>query len=141
MKVISGALLLTALLTGCNTYNGAYQQPNYNYSAYPGYYSQEPTEVGPVDVYGNNYDPKSVTNQYGKYGSPYSTYSATNPYTTRAPKMYDSKGRYRGKLSSNPYDADSVSNPYGKYGSPYSPTSITNPYSSQHEPIYIVPQD
>ena len=64
------------------------------------------------------------------YGSPYSNSSATNPYTTNAPKIYDKQGNYRGRLSKNPYDPESVSNPYGRYGSPYSSDSINNPYGA-----------
>ncbi len=86
----------------------------------------------------NRLDPRSVTNPYGAYGSPYSPTSATNPYTTTAPKLYGQDGKYLGKLSANPYDPDSTSNPYGRYGSPYSPTSVTNPYGvygSPHSPL------
>ncbi len=79
---------------------------------------------------GSPYATNSINNPYGKYGSPYSNQSATNPYATDAPKLYDSQGNYRGKLSSNPYDPDSISNPYGKYGSPYSSDSINNPYGA-----------
>lgn len=79
---------------------------------------------------GSQYDPKSVNNPYGQYGSPYSNKSANNPYATDAPKLYDSQGNYRGKLSTNQYDPDSVSNPYGRYGSPYSADSINNPYGA-----------
>ena len=79
---------------------------------------------------GSQYDPNSVTNPYGKYGSQYSNKSANNPYATEAPKLYDSQGNYRGKLSSNQYDPDSVSNPYGRYGSRYSADSINNPYGA-----------
>ena len=52
---------------------------------------------------------------------------AACPYATDAPKLYDSQGNYRGKLSANPYDADSTSNPNG----------TGNPYSSNK--IYVVP--
>src|SRR5690606_17503892 len=76
------------------------------------------------------YNANSVNNPYGTYGSQASSKSATNPYATDAPKLYDSAGNYRGKLSSNPYDADSVSNPYGRYGSKYSADSINNPYGA-----------
>jgi hypothetical protein len=92
---------------------------------------------------GNPYNPNSITNPYGPYGSPYSNQSATNPYATDAPKLYDSKGKYLGRLSANPYDPDSTSNPYGRYGSPYSADSINNPYGAGNPhnsaPIYIVP--
>jgi hypothetical protein len=93
----------------------------------------------------NEYNSNSTSNQYGQYGSEYgngvnnpysnsgsaySNTSANNPYATDAPKLYDSDGNYRGKLSSNQYDPESVSNPYGKYGSQYSPDSINNPYGA-----------
>jgi len=79
---------------------------------------------------GNPFLPNSITNEVGRYGSPYSNQSATNPYATDAPRLYDQQGNYRGKLSTNPYDADSTSNPYGRYGSPYSQDSINNPYGA-----------
>jgi hypothetical protein len=79
---------------------------------------------------GSPYDANSINNKHGKYGSPYSSKSSTNPYTTDAPKLYDRQGNYRGKLSNNPYDADSTSNPYGRYGSPHSSDSINNPYGA-----------
>ena len=107
----------------------------------------------------NQFDPNSLSNPYGagspyktdglmnpysEYGSPYSNKSWKNPHATDTPKLYDSDGNYRGKLSSNPYDSDSTSNPYGKYGSPYSPDSINNPYGVgspySNKPIYVVPQ-
>jgi len=69
-------------------------------------------------------------NPFGRYGGPYSNDSATNPYATNPPKLYDSEGNYRGKLSAKPYDPESVSNPYGRYGSPYSADSINNPYGA-----------
>jgi hypothetical protein len=82
--------------------------------------------------YGSNsrYGSNSVNNPYSKYGSPYSSQSANNPYATDAPKLYDSQGNYRGKLSTNQYDPDSISNPYGRYGSKYSSESINNPYGA-----------
>ncbi len=79
---------------------------------------------------GSPYNENSINNPNGEFGSPYSNKSATNPYATDAPKLYDADGRYRGRLSANPYDADSTSNPYGRYGSRYSPDSINNPYGA-----------
>jgi hypothetical protein len=67
---------------------------------------------------GNPYDPNSINNRYGQYGSRFSNQSANNPYATNAPKLFDDEGNYRGRLSSNPYDPDSVSNSYGHYGRP-----------------------
>jgi hypothetical protein len=82
-------------------------------------------------------------NPYSQYGSKYSNKSWTNPYATDAPKLYDSQGNYRGKLSTNRFDPDSVSNPYGRYGNPYSPDSVRNPYGAGNPysstPIYVVP--
>ena len=80
--------------------------------------------------HGSEHSSDSINNPYGEYGSPYSNKSATNPYATDAPKLYDSNGNYRGKLSANPYDPDSTSNPYGRYGSKYSSDSINNPYGA-----------
>lgn len=79
---------------------------------------------------GNPSNPNSINNQFGQFGSPYSPNSVTNPYATKTPKLYDSEGNYRGKLSANPYDPGSVSNPYGRYGSRYSPVSINNPFGA-----------
>ncbi|EAQ96928.1 hypothetical protein [Congregibacter litoralis] len=79
---------------------------------------------------GSPFESNSINNAYGRYGSPYSNQSATNPYATQAPKLYDSQGNYRGKLSANPYDPESVSNPYGRYGNPNSVDSINNPYGA-----------
>lgn len=95
-----------------------------------GTYSVNPYAPGSVAAPGSQYNSNSVTNPYGVYGSPYSNKSATNPYATEAPKLYDSRGNYRGKLSANPYDPESVSSPYGRYGSRYSSESINNPYGA-----------
>lgn len=93
---------------------------------------------------GSRYKADGLMNPYSQYGSRYSNKSWRNPYATDAPKLYDSKGKYRGRLSSNPYHPDSTSNPYGRYGSKYSPDSINNPYGAgnpySQKPIYVVPQ-
>jgi hypothetical protein len=94
---------------------------------------------------GSPYKSDGLMNPYSRYGSEYSNESWKNPYATNAPKLYDSDGNYRGRLSSNPYDADSTSNPYGRYGSEYSSDSINNPYGAGNpyssSEIYVVPQD
>ena len=99
----------------------------------------------------NSYDLDSVSNPYGRYGSPYgntinnpyspygSPYSATsvhNPYATgsSSPILIGADGKYLGRLNANKYDPKSVSNPYGPYGSPYSPDSINNPYGKYGSP-------
>ena len=79
---------------------------------------------------GSPFKPDGLNNPFSPYGSPFSNHSATNPYATDAPRLYDQEGNYRGKLSTNPYDPDSTSNPYGRYGSPFSPDSINNPFGA-----------
>ena len=86
----------------------------------------QPNSIGNVYGAGSSHNPNSINNPYGRYGSPYSPYSATNPYATDAPRLYNSQGNYRGNLSNNPYDSDSISNPNGRYGSEFSPDSINN---------------
>lgn len=125
MKYFSRTLSVGFLLLTASVIVNA-QQHLGNLSANP--YGQKSTS-NPYGG-GNPYDSKSVSNPYGQYGSEYSNKSANNPYATDAPKLYDSQGNYRGKLSSNPYDPDSTSNPYGRYGSKYSPDSIKNPYGA-----------
>lgn len=46
----------------------------------------------PYGRYGSPYSPDSINNPYGKYGSPYSPYSVSNPYTSNAPKIYAPTG-------------------------------------------------
>jgi len=41
--------------------------------------------ANPYGRYGSPYSPDSVTNPYGRYGSPYSPESATNPYAVTPP--------------------------------------------------------
>jgi len=93
---------------------------------------------------GSPYKADGINNPYSQYGSSYSNKSANNPYATDAPKLYNSNGQYRGRMSTNPYHPDSTSNPYGRYGSPYSRDSINNPYGAGNhyntDPIWVVPQ-
>lgn len=114
----------------------------------------------------NHYDPDSISNSYGTYGSrysdgiqnPYSSYrsrysptSPINPYAIDTPRIYASDGTYLGKLSSNRYDPESIFNPYGiygnkygnnlmnkygVYGSRYSSQSWRNPYATDTPSIY-----
>jgi len=77
---------------------------------------------------GNRFNLNSINNEFGKYGSKFSSYSHRNPFATNTPKLYDSQGNYRGKLSSNPFDLDSISNPFGRYGNRFSPDSPDNPF-------------
>jgi hypothetical protein len=54
-----------------------------NYSA--NHYDQSST-ANPYGA-GKPYDPNSINNRYGQYGSPYSNRSVNNPYATDAPKL------------------------------------------------------
>ena len=67
---------------------------------------------------GSPFAPNGINNPFSPYGSPFSNQSATNPFATDAPRLYDQQGKYRGKLSANPYGA----------GSPYRSDSPTNSY-------------
>jgi hypothetical protein len=70
---------------------------------------------------GNPFDPNSIRNPTGRYGSPYSSNSVTNPFATHAPLLYDQNGNYRGRLTANPNDPESISNPNSPYFSPSLP--------------------
>ena len=63
----------------------------------------------------NLFKSAGINNSYSPYGRPFSNRSATNPFATDTPRLYD-RQNHRGKLNMNPYDPDSVSNPYGRYG-------------------------
>jgi len=111
--------------------------PAANADEYLGKLSENPygtdSTSNPYGTHGSEHSPDSINNRYGQYGSEYSNQSPNNPYASNPPKLYDSQGNYRGKLSSSPYDSESVSNPYGRYGSEYSPDSINNPYGAGSE--------
>ena len=51
----------------------------------------DPNSVNnPYGQYGSKYSPDSIRNPYGTYGSPYSPYSGTNPYAkgNQSPQIY-----------------------------------------------------
>jgi len=79
---------------------------------------------------GSPFNPNGLNNPFSPYGSPFSNQSATGPFVTDAPRMYDQQGNYRVKLSANLYDPDLTSIPYGRYGSSFSPDSINSPYGA-----------
>ena len=62
----------------------------------PRIYAPDGTYLGKLNA--NRFDPESVSNPYGMYGSPYSTKSINNPYG-----MYGS-----------PYSTQSARNPFGQ---------------------------
>lgn len=116
--------------------------PRYNSSVNLGSSSNTNSLSNPYGA-GSKYKTDGLLNPYSEFGSKYSNKSWNNPYATDAPKLYNERGEYRGKLGGNKYDPDSTSNPYGRYGSKYSPDSINNPYGAGNpyssETIYVVP--
>jgi len=143
---IAGAALAGAA-AGTTYYQNSYPQPvryQPSYSVQSTQYSQpahpvflgkfnsnpyDPDSVNnPYGVYGSKYSYQSINNPYGPYGSRFSSESVNNPYATNTPVLYSNDGVYLGKLSSNRFDPDSVSNPYSIYGSRFSSQSINNPY-------------
>ena len=49
----------------------------------------DPNSVSnPYGTYGSKYSPKSINNPYSKWGSKYSPYSVTNPYAISSPKLF-----------------------------------------------------
>jgi hypothetical protein len=120
MKTALSIALLVAMTSGA----GAQYLGNYSANR------NDPNSTGNAFGAGSAYNPNSINNPHGRYGSIHSNSSANNSYATDAPKLYDSEGNYRGRLSSNPYDPDSISNPFGRYGSRFSPDSVNNPYGA-----------
>ena len=77
----------------------------------------------PLGRYGSPLSPDSVNNPLGRYGSSISPDSPFNPLATNPPQLYQN-GQYKGDWSANPYDPNSVFNPVSPYSQPYS----INPY-------------
>lgn len=48
---------------------------------------------------GSAFKPDGINNPYSPCGSPFTNQSATNPFATEAPRLYDQQGHYRGKLA------------------------------------------
>ena len=68
-----------------------------NLSANPYLYESTANPLGK----GSLFAPNGIHNPVSPYGSPFSSQSATNPFATEAPRLYDQQGHYRGKLSAN----------------------------------------
>lgn len=60
------------------------------YAAPPYIVSQDGKYLGTLD---GQYDPESVNNPYGRYGSKYSPDSANNPYAISPPRIVGPHGR------------------------------------------------
>lgn len=89
MKLVSSAILIASLAVpmAAQAYNGLPSSPKI--------YSSDGRYLGNANA--NRYDPNSVSNPYGRYGSRYSEDSVNNPY-----------GRYGSR-----YSPEGVNNPYG----------------------------
>ncbi|MBI3920355.1 MAG: hypothetical protein HY318_02965 [Armatimonadetes bacterium] len=93
----------------------------------------------PYGTYGSQYSPQSTNNPYGTYGSRYSTYSATNPYATQPPMVIESNQGYLGNYTANRYN-NSVASPCNRgdttlypsvgWSSPLTPC-VPNPFSTK----------
>ena len=68
--------------------SGTFTNPYGTDSNSPRMYSQDGQFRGNLNS--NQYDPNSVANPYGRYGSPYSPDSTRNPYGAGSPYRYDS---------------------------------------------------
>jgi hypothetical protein len=86
MKTLTLAALAVIAAAGLSVSAQAQQSPRL--------YAPDGTYLGNLNT--NRFDPNSVSNPYGQYGSPYSPNSINNPY-----------GQY-----GNPYSPNSVRNPY-----------------------------
>ncbi len=127
MKKIILTLVLVGITSGAQAekFLGKYSANQYNQDSTSAPYGKyNPNTVGGIN------SPDS------QYGDAYSNESANNPDASNAPKLYDSKGNYRGRLSNDPYDPESISNPTGAYGSdmqnmqPDDPDNPNNPYGN-----------
>ena len=49
------------------------------------------------------YDSESIWNEYGTYGSEYSSYSPWNEYASTPPVVVDSRGNFYGYLTANEF--------------------------------------
>tara|TARA_Y100001935_G_scaffold152583_1_gene125880 strand:- start:333 stop:623 length:291 start_codon:yes stop_codon:yes gene_type:complete len=92
-KLILVAFLLIAtnfiLLTDTEANSPYIVSPDGTYLGNLNTNKYDPNSVSnPYGVYGSKYSPKSINNPYGVYGSKYSNKSANNPYATQSPRIY-----------------------------------------------------
>jgi hypothetical protein len=57
--------------------------------------------------FGNPYG-QTIFNGYSQFGSPYSTYSACNPYASDPPVVVDEDGEFYGRLTLNRYHRQAI---------------------------------
>jgi len=77
--------------------------------------------ANPYGRYGSPYQADSVNNPYGRYGSPYSNQSANNPYATQAPIVIAPRPAYTGGYPV--YHAPSPVRPAMTYYTPVLPVA------------------
>ena len=84
------------------TFGRAVRNPHARGQSSPALIAEDGTYLGRLNA--NQYDPESISNKFGKYGSPYSSksinnqfgrygsryspYSTTNPYSAKAPRLF-----------------------------------------------------
>ena len=100
---------LCAVATGAaSAQNSPYVvSPNGQYLGNLSNNQYDPNSISnPYGQYGSPYSPNSVNNPYGQYGSPYSPDSANNPYATNPPRVYAPSSNTYG--TQNPYQLSSI---------------------------------
>lgn len=88
MKTI--VLVSAFLLSGVVSADPYIESPDGKYLGKLNSNQYDPDSVSnPYGRYGSEYSPDSINNPYGRYGSEYSNESPNNPYATEAPNIYD----------------------------------------------------
>ena len=86
----------------------------------------------PYGIYGSKYSPDSVNNPYGRFGSKYSPTSANNPYAMDTPQLVEKKGDQ--ELYEELLNIINDGKNRGKLSAnKYDPNSIENPYSDKYD--------
>ncbi|HMB37408.1 MAG TPA: hypothetical protein VKV41_25400 [Methylomirabilota bacterium] len=82
-------LTLSTLLAGPVLAGGLWlQAPNGKYLGNLNSNPFDPNSVAnPFGRYGSQFSPDSINNGFGRYGSPFSPDSATNPFTSGGPRI------------------------------------------------------
>jgi hypothetical protein len=93
LLALSAVLLLSGTVQAQSPYLKGYEPRTGQHDKYLGNLNQnqfDPNSVNnPFGRYGSPYSPDSVRNPFGQYGSPYSPYSPTNPFTSGdSPRIY-----------------------------------------------------
>ena len=73
--------------------------------------SDSESALNEYGTYGSPYSSTSIANPYSKFGSPYSSYSACNPHASDPPVVVDRQGSYYGRLTMNEYNRDQIEGP------------------------------